>query len=210
MSVIADGGVTVRAGQKVFDGNRIGEVARLDGDAVILDSGERMPMARVAEVALPLVGAPVFVPAFGSAFWVGPSRVEGEQLVGLLLSGDEVYERHVDPSTLRAEEGDSLDERTCVLLTALHERHRAWKRNLTDAAHEYANDNELCEVFDNFMVSFGLEPRTREYEARITITFNVLRDGTSFDDAFDGLSHEQVRDLFQDNAIDFNYDWEQD
>lgn len=44
---------------------------------------------------------------------------------------------------------------------------------IVDAAHEYADDNDLCERFDHFMLSQGLRPRSREWVCEVDATVRV-------------------------------------
>lgn len=55
--------------------------------------------------------------------------------------------------------------------------HQSFVETVTAAAHEYANENRLCEEFDDFMIEHGMEPRERtwtvEVEATIRVTVEV-------------------------------------
>lgn len=44
---------------------------------------------------------------------------------------------------------------------------------IVDAAHAYADDNDLCGRFDTFMLSQGLRAREREYVVDIDATVRV-------------------------------------
>ena len=57
-------------------------------------------------------------------------------------------------------------EATRSALTALQRR----VENIVDAAHEYADENSLCERFDDFMMEQGLRPRSREYMCVVDVT----------------------------------------
>lgn len=207
MSVIADGVLTVRAGQKVFDGTRLSEVSRLDDDAVILDSGERITRERLGEVLLPSAGASVHVAALGEAVWVGISRIESGNLVALLLVGERVIERLVNLSGVTVGEGlPVLDERTCGLLSRMHQDHRAWLADLTEDAHAYADDHELCGVFDDFMDRHGLDRRSREYEAKVTVWLYMSRSGASYDEAFDEITDQDIKDQIVSGNFTYEYE----
>ena len=41
--------------------------------------------------------------------------------------------------------------------------HQARLERIVDAAHEYADDNDLCARYDEFMMSVGLRPRSRDW-----------------------------------------------
>lgn len=51
--------------------------------------------------------------------------------------------------------------------------HQARLERIVDAAHEYANDNDLCERFDRFMLSQGLRPRLREWVCEVDATIRL-------------------------------------
>ncbi|WP_308160192.1 hypothetical protein [Mycolicibacterium goodii] len=44
---------------------------------------------------------------------------------------------------------------------------------IVDAAHEYADENDLCERFDDFMEGQGLRPRMREWVCEVDATVRV-------------------------------------
>lgn len=203
MSVVADVEVSAQIGQKVFDGCRIGEVCRLDGDAVILESGERLTTERFAEVALPPVGAPIRMVGCGDTMWVAALRIEGEHVVALVLDGDRAYERIATPTSVAVIAGETLPEQTCTLLARMHQDHRQWKQALTEDAHAYASDHDLCDVFDRFMEQHGLDGRTNDYDARIIVRLIDTREGKSFDDAFGNLTSVDVRALIATQDFDF-------
>ncbi|WP_256277789.1 hypothetical protein [Mycolicibacterium grossiae] len=57
--------------------------------------------------------------------------------------------------------------------------HEARLEGIVDAAHDYANDNDLCERFDNFMMSQGLRPRSRDWVCEVDATVRVRIPVTS-------------------------------
>lgn len=78
---------------------------------------------------------------------------------------------------------------------------------IVDAAHEYADDNDLCSRFDDFMREQGLRARVREYrvevEARVRVTVRVSASSADaasddVDDALiaDALSELSSRELY--------------
>lgn len=68
---------------------------------------------------------------------------------------------------------------------------------LTDAAHEYADDNNLCSVFDDFMSSQGLRTREKDFEveidASITVRVSITRTDRDGDGARDQIDRTDVR-----------------
>lgn len=65
---------------------------------------------------------------------------------------------------------------------------------IVDAAHEYANDNDLCERFDRFMESQGLRPRAREWvcEVDATVRVRIAVTSNSADAAAERVDDEMV------------------
>ncbi|WP_006244167.1 hypothetical protein [Mycolicibacterium tusciae] len=51
--------------------------------------------------------------------------------------------------------------------------HEARLERIVDAAHEYANENSLCERFDEFCVEQGLRPRSRDWLCEVDATVRV-------------------------------------
>jgi hypothetical protein len=48
--------------------------------------------------------------------------------------------------------------------------------NLVDSAHEWADDNDLCQKFDQFMESQGLPGREREFTVSVSVSLTVNVD----------------------------------
>lgn len=51
--------------------------------------------------------------------------------------------------------------------------HEARLERIVDAAHEYADENDLCERFDRFMERQGLRPRSRNWVCVVDATVRV-------------------------------------
>lgn len=51
--------------------------------------------------------------------------------------------------------------------------HEERLEGIVDAAHEYADENSLCENFDYFMESQGLRPRSRDWICEVDATVRV-------------------------------------
>lgn len=66
--------------------------------------------------------------------------------------------------------------------------------SIVDAAHTYADDNNLCSVFDEFMLEQGLRPRSRDYEVVVDVTLRVriTSRGHDADDASDDVGDDEV------------------
>ena len=92
---------------------------------------------------------------------------------------------------------------------AINAAHEAWKANLTEAAHEYANDNSLCGVFDQFMIDHGLAPRTREYEVEVDVEFRVriTVEGVNGDAAAEAIDQDEVDEAILAFVREHNASW---
>lgn len=63
--------------------------------------------------------------------------------------------------------------------TALQD-HEARLERIVDAAHEYADENSLCERFDEFCLGQGLRPRSRDWVCEVDATVRVNIRVTSY------------------------------
>lgn len=64
---------------------------------------------------------------------------------------------------------------------------------IVDAAHDYANDNSLCELFDSFMIEQGLRPRSRNYVCEVDATVRVRVSVTAHSaEAAEGLVTDRM------------------
>jgi hypothetical protein len=51
--------------------------------------------------------------------------------------------------------------------------HQVRLERIVNAAHEYADDNDLCSRFDDFMMENGLRPRSRDWVCVVDATVRV-------------------------------------
>lgn len=74
---------------------------------------------------------------------------------------------------------------------------RARLESIVDSAHQYANDNDLCERFDEFMESHGLRRRDREFTAtvRATVEVRVSVSGSTADVAAAAVDDQMIADV---------------
>ncbi|MGB7237815.1 MAG: hypothetical protein WBD41_17795 [Rhodococcus sp. (in: high G+C Gram-positive bacteria)] len=68
--------------------------------------------------------------------------------------------------------------------------------SITDAAHEYADDNDLCSVFDDFMESQGLRTREKDFcveiDAAVSVRVYLTRTDRDGDGARDQIDRSDV------------------
>ena len=72
--------------------------------------------------------------------------------------------------------------------------HEERLERIVDAAHEYADDNDLCQRFDRFMESQGLRPRSRDWVCVVdaTVRVRIPVRAPSADDAASGVDDDMV------------------
>lgn len=87
-------------------------------------------------------------------------------------------------------------------LEAVKTQHAQWVNQLVEASHRWANENELCGQFDEFMEEQGLPTRNADYvievSATIGLRLRLTRTARSESDAEDILSSEDVDEELQD------------
>lgn len=73
-------------------------------------------------------------------------------------------------------------------------KHEDKLETIVDAAHSYADDNDLCSRFDEFMASQGLRPRSRDYDISVDVALriSVTQSGHDEDAACENVSKDQI------------------
>ena len=94
------------------------------------------------------------------------------------------------------------------------EENEARLERIVDAAHEYADENSLCEAFDRFMISQNLRPRSRDWmcEVDVTVRVRIPASAHSSDAAASTITEEMASaavgelrpDLLADAVRDFD------
>lgn len=77
--------------------------------------------------------------------------------------------------------------------------HLARLEDIVDAAHRWADENDLCERFDDFMQEWGLRPRDREFYAtvRATVEIRVSVTGSTADAAAAAVGDQMIADVLE-------------
>ena len=89
-------------------------------------------------------------------------------------------------------------------------RHEEWKEEATDKAHDWANENNLCGTFDDFMESIGLRRRERDYTVTVTVTLDVeIKEirASNARDAEQEVTEDQVADAIRRSVEYREFDW---
>lgn len=78
-------------------------------------------------------------------------------------------------------------------------KHDTRLERIVESAHEYADENSLCERFDDFMMENGLRPRSREYVCVVdaTVRVRITASGRSGDAASGEITDEMIVDAVQ-------------
>lgn len=89
--------------------------------------------------------------------------------------------------------------------------YEAWKARTVARAHEYADDNDLCSRFDDFMEEVGLPSRRRSENVSVEVTVNVEVEVElgRHDDAVDFITDQMVREELDRRVAEGCYvEWE--
>lgn len=132
--------------------------------------------------------------------WLQPHTVNGNQLLAHMLINGSVQSRYIsDPATIvTVPNRERESARTIELLMAQHHAYEGFKAQLNDAANEWADDNDLCERYDEFMEDQGFSGRSRDYRARITVTFYRDVEGRNFETATEDIDGYDIKQWIAD------------
>ena len=203
------------AGRTAFvEGGRVLTTVTHSSDTLVFTAhtaGQGLTETEV--VTLPITGEFVTVDLNGRALaghWLGlatehPSANAVEAFVlttagvveAIMVPSSTIEARRiVTPNVQKAERGTAL---TALLVEARkHRQAETTYRNrldrLVESAHEYAEDNELCGKFDEFMEENSLPPRQKSFDLAVEVTATVYltREGRDADDAAESVSKEEI------------------
>lgn len=190
--------------RQVFVNNTVVTVIGVEGDKAFTDRAGEVDIAVAKDNVLPLMGEVVLLRG-QRVVWL-EARQDKPGLVAVVVVGLQVQERTVyEVAQLVATGEEPLDRQLCRVLGSVHAQHGEQMRRLNAEANEWADDNDLCERYDQFMERQGLEGRTHEYTAKVTITFRQNTEGSDFDDATDWTAADVVR---MATELGNDLDWE--
>lgn len=145
--------------------------------------------------------------------WLAPLSVAREHLRATVLAGDTLRPRVVRVpvgsvvGSLPVAGSEPLTGEVLRVALAAGQSavdHERWVEQLACSAREWADDNDLCERFDDFMEDQGLGGRRNEYNARVTITFDMEVTGSTFERAAEEVDRSDVVEAF--NSVS-TWDW---
>lgn len=212
---------------------RLTRVSAVRGSEVFVTEWPGTAWDAVSVVPLPVIGERVAVMTTSGLVeggaWLGltggtsgdlsrMASADGSLGVWLLV-GEQVRTVRVQPDGLDARKvvtGTLSDgERAAVAVLAALQRthaeamtkHEQWLAGLVSDAHDYANDNDLCGRFDEFMTEHGLPGRVREFRFRVNVQSSVYLtvEGADAEAAQESITREQVWDAMSCYGID---EWE--
>lgn len=178
--------------RQVFVNKIVATVIGVEGDKALTDKAGEVDIAVARDNVLPVMGEVVLLRG-QRVVWL-EARQDMPGLVAVVIVGPQVQERTVyEVAQLVVTEEEGMDRQLCRVLASTHAQHGEQMRRLNADANEWADDNELCERYDQFMEQHGLEGRTRDYRAKVTITFYQSTEGSDFDDATDWTASDVLR-----------------
>ncbi|MFD7161614.1 hypothetical protein ACFV9C_44015 [Kribbella sp. NPDC059898] len=147
--------------------------------------------------------------------WIGlVEPVTGPQVTARLHRNGVVSTHSVQVSSLHADRVviGSADQPATFALKALstayadadraQQEQNWWKASLVEDAHEWANSNDLCSRFDEFMREHDLPARVFDHRAEVDVTVTLTLTVTGHDDdqARDQVDRELVIDALNDRS----------
>ena len=145
--------------------------------------------------------------------WLQPHIADGAHLQAYVLFNGTVQVRYIrEPASIVAlPDRERESARTIELLMAQHHAHEQAKANLNAAANEWADDNDLCGRYDEFMEEHGFNGRSHDYRAKITVTIYRDIEGRSFDDAPESIDGYDIKQWIADiDGDDIEWETEED
>lgn len=165
--------------------------------------------------ATPLPEPGEFVNLNGAALgdWIGlVEPVTGPQVTVRLHRHGEVSAHSVQIESLHADRvvvgtADAPVKAALEALSKAYEtadrekqQHEWWKESLVEDAHEWANSNDLCSRFDEFMSDHNLPPRSFDHRAEVEVTLRLPLWIGGHDD--DHVRDQVDRELVTDGLTD--------
>ena len=206
-------------------GREVVQVASLTEDEVITATGARHALS--GATVLPRGGECITTETAAgtvSGRWLGTGGApETPGLIcGWVLEGDGEPREHVfipgvidaRASVVRQCPHADVAMAAAVLASitaraSIGQYHQARMDTLVSDAHQWADDNDLCERFDEFMDEHGLPMRERDFELRVEVatTVYLTRTATTLEGAMQSVDADAVREAI--NLDDDSYSVEE-
>lgn len=211
MSVTTQPAMTTNyRGSKALVGteNTLVEIADITGEMATTTDGRHHGVDGVT--ILPVGGQCLAAEPAGRR-WLGIAQEPAtlEQVVyGWVLGADGALEkatftrREIDARTAVAQDCPHGDAPMAAALMSslasrvrLEEDHQGRMDTLVSEAHQWANDNSLCETFDDFMDEQGLARREQDFQLRVEVCATVYLTcrAATLEDAIEAIDTDEVR-----------------
>lgn len=179
-------------GRMIFHNGSCLELTGFEGGRLMTVTGP-VSVEEASNAVLPEPGT--IITMYGQEMvWLKPHVAQGKQLLSYVFVDGAVQRRLINSaaSIVTLPERARESARTVELLLEQHHVMEQFKARLNAAANEWADDNDLCGRYDEFMEEQGFSGREQDYEAEITVTFRRTITGRSFDDASADLTSDDV------------------
>lgn len=188
--------------------NTLVEITDITGETATTTDGRHHGVDNVA--ILPVGGQCLAAEPAGRR-WLGIAQESAtlEQVVhGWVLDADGALEKatftreEIDARTAVAQDCPHSDAPMAAALMGslasrvrLEEDHQGRMDTLVSEAHQWANDNSLCETFDDFMDEQGLARRERDFQLRVEVCATVYLTcrAATLEDAVEAVDADEVR-----------------
>lgn len=206
-------------GRECIARQMVGYVEEVSSQGLMTVALEGVQVREVAGVVpLPRVGEAVQFTVGGSVVrgvWVGlrsPLPDSGSPVTVRLLVGSEVVTAAVEVGSVDARHsvvgGIEPEARQAALAVASvasdldreHAQHSGWVDGFVAALREAADDNDLCETFDEFMANHGFQARRYEFEVRLSAMVTVTVEAESEEDARDMIDTDRVKEAMYEGG----------
>jgi len=156
---------------------------------------------------MPRPGEVVSIAATATGQWIGLAEpIAGPQVTVRLLNQGEVSTHLVPIADLCAgkvvvgQQDEAVTQAVRALSRAYevsdrsHIQNEWWKESLVEDAHDYANANDLCPRFDEFMIEHHLPGRTYGHtvDVDVELTVQLIIDGHNDDHVEGQVDRESV------------------
>lgn len=169
-------------GRQVFCDGTVATVTSIEGEKALTDRAGMVDLDVARRGVLPQMGEVVLLHG-QRVVWLEAVQ-PGPPLVAVVMAGPQVQHRSVtEVASIVATGEEPMDRQLCRALATMEAEHREQMRRLNADANEWADDNDLCSRYDEFMESQGMEGRTHYYTAKITITVEAEVEGRDFEAA---------------------------
>lgn len=181
-------------------------VLRLVGEHVELANGRVVPVQEARGGVLPMIGERVRWRRSGREFvWIGERAVSGQTQQGLASEHGLMWFSG-EPSDMECT-GELVPlEELGGLVRDMDRRFTQRLNSIVEEAHEWADDNDLCERFDDFMEEQGFPRRTHPHDIEVIVRLYRTVEAESMEHAQENVTVEQVRAWVEEEGPSYEFE----